>query len=161
MRLFFAMLAICGLAAAACPVVAASSADVERGKYLVVTSHCNNCHTARYAAAEGAVPEDQWLMGNPVGWRGKDGTTYAPNLRIMFSTLSEDQWLSLARQSRARPPMPWWSVRDTSDEDLRMIYRYVRSLAPLGTAAPSFLPAPQQPPAPYNQLPDMSVGAAR
>lgn len=136
---------------------ASPASDIERGKYLVVTSHCNNCHTAGYAAAEGEVPESRWLMGNPVGWKSREGTVFAPNLRLMFRDLSEDQWLLMARQARARPPMPWWSVRDTNDEDLRMMYRYVRSLAPLGVAAPEFLPADQAPRPPFNQLPDMSL----
>lgn len=132
--------------------------NTERGKYLIVTSHCNNCHTAGYAAAEGDVPESRWLTGNPVGWKGRAGTVYAPNLRLMFRELSEEQWLALARQGRARPPMPWWSLRDTNDEDLRAIYGYVRSLSPLGAAAPDFLPADRSPPPPYNQLPDVSIG---
>jgi len=153
----FRFLAVAGSVAAAALASASPASDIERGKYLVVTSHCNNCHTAGYAAAEGAVPESRWLTGNPVGWKSREGTVFAPNLRLMFRDLSEDQWLVMARQARARPPMPWWSVRDTNDEDLRMIYRYIRSLAPLGAAAPDFLPAERAPRPPYNQLPDLSL----
>jgi mono/diheme cytochrome c family protein len=150
------LMTIGSLAAMMSQAMSAPAGDTERGRYLVVTSHCNNCHTAGFAAAEGSVPESQWLMGNPVGWKGKDGTVFAPNLRLMFRDMSEDQWLLMARQGRARAPMPWWSVRDTNDDDLRMIYRYVKSLSPLGAPAPEFLPANQQPLPPYNQLPDMS-----
>jgi mono/diheme cytochrome c family protein len=159
-RAFLRWLAISGIVAVASPATAAPATGFERGRYLVVTSHCNNCHTAGYAAAEGAVPEDKWLMGNPVGWKGRDGTVFAPNLRLMLRDMSEEQWLLVARQARARPPMPWWSVRDMNDEDLRMIYRYIKSLSPIGPAAPDFLPADQQPSPPYNQLPDMSVPRA-
>jgi hypothetical protein len=95
-------------------------------------------------------------MGNPVGWKGRGGTVFAPNLRLMLRDMTEDQWLTMARKSRARPPMPWWSVRDMNDDDLRMMFRYIKSLAPLGAAAPDFLPADQPPRPPYNQLPDMS-----
>lgn len=151
------LVTIGGIVGVVSPMTEAVASDMERGKYLVVTSHCNNCHTAGYAAAEGLVPESRWLMGNPVGWKGKNGTAFAPNLRLMLRDLSEDQWLVMARQSRARAPMPWWSVRDMNDDDLRMIYRYVKSLLPLGTAAPDFLPADQQPRPPYNQLPDLSM----
>ena len=156
-RALLRSLAISGIVAMVSPATAGPATDIERGRYLVVTSHCNNCHTAGYVAAEGSVSEDKWLMGNPVGWKGRDGTVFAPNLRLMLRDLSEDQWLLVARQARARPPMPWWSVRDMNDDDLRMMYRYIRSLSPPGSAAPDFLPPDKQPSPPYNQLPDMSL----
>ena len=50
----------------------AQDAKVERGKYMVLTGHCNNCHTAGYAQREGNVPEKDWLMGSGAqGWRGR------------------------------------------------------------------------------------------
>jgi hypothetical protein len=52
--------------------------------------------------------------------------------------------------------MPYWSLRDTKDNDLRAIYQYVRSLAPLGVPAPTFLTPDREPPRPYHQLPDLS-----
>ena len=58
---------------------------LERGKYMIVTGHCNNCHTDGYAANAGEIPEAKWLLGNSVGWRGKAGTVYAPNLRCTFN----------------------------------------------------------------------------
>ncbi len=137
----------------------AVSADaISRGRYVVLVSHCNNCHTAGYAGREGAVPEAQWLMGNPVGWRGRSGTVYAINLRLFMQDLSEQDWLRIARDGRARPPMPWWSLRDMSDADLRAMYHYIRSLRPAGTPAPGALPVDREPTPPYNQLPDMSMG---
>jgi mono/diheme cytochrome c family protein len=30
---------------------------IERGRYMIVTGHCNNCHTAGYAAKEGKIPD--------------------------------------------------------------------------------------------------------
>ena len=151
------LLALGGLLAALLPATAEPATAIERGKYLVVTSHCNNCHTAGYAASAGTVPEDKWLMGNPVGWKSRDGTVFAPNLRLMLRDMSEDQWLVVAHQGRGRQPMPWWSVRDMNDDDLRAMYRYIRSLSPLGSAAPDFLPADKEPNPPYNQMPDLSV----
>jgi mono/diheme cytochrome c family protein len=129
---------------------------VERGRYIVLVGHCNNCHTAGYMQAAGKVPEQQWLMGNPLGWRSRSGTTYASNLRLFFANLSEDGWIKVARTIETRPPMPYWSLRDTSDDDLRALYHYIRSLAPLGTPAPAFLLPDREPPRPYHQLPDLS-----
>jgi mono/diheme cytochrome c family protein len=134
----------------------ASREQIARGRYMVLVGHCNNCHTAGYIPAAGNVPEQLWLMGNPVGRRGKTGTSYAINLRLYFAGLSEEGWLKVARSVRTRAPMPWWSLRDTSDDDLRAIYHYVRSLSPLGSPAPAFLPPEREPPRPYNQLPDLS-----
>lgn len=133
-----------------------STATMQRGRYLVLLGHCNNCHTAGYIAAAGKLPEERWLTGNPVGWRGRKGTTYAINLRIYFQNLSEEAWLHVARNGRSRAPMPWWSLRDMNDEDLKAMYQYIRSLKPLGKPAPDFLPPDKTPPRPYQQLPDMS-----
>lgn len=129
---------------------------LERGKYMVVTGHCNNCHTDGYAVNAGKIPEAKWLLGNSVGWRGKSGTSYAPNLRLYIQSMSLASWLVVARNSRARAPMPWWSLRETSDEDLTAMYAYISSLGPVGLPAPLFLPPNKTPPPPYNQLPDLS-----
>ena len=152
-RLLLAIALTSALAAHANALPVAS--DIDSGKHLVLIGHCNNCHTAGYAATAGKVPEERWLAGNPVGWRGKGGTVYASNLRLFMRDLPEDAWLQVARAGQWRAPMPWWSLRDYSDDELRAIYRYVRSLQPLGTPAPAALPADQVPPRPYNQLPDM------
>lgn len=142
-----AALFVCGV------VHAQSKADLERGRYMILVGHCNNCHTAGYAERQGDVPERDWLMGSRVGWRSGAGTAYPNNLRIYFANLTEEAWLHAARHMRPRPPMPWWSLRDTSDDDLRAMYRYVRSLSPLGDEAPAALPPEQVPPPPFVQLP--------
>lgn len=134
-------------------VQAQGTADLDRGRYLVLIGHCNNCHTAGYTEKAGDVPESDWLMGSSVGWRSAAGTTYPTNLRIYFQNLSEEAWLHAARHMRTRPPMPWWSMRDTNDADLRAMYRYIRSLKPLGQPAPAFLPPDRMPSPPYVQLP--------
>jgi len=121
---------------------------VERGRYLVAISGCNDCHTPGYPEAGGKVPESQWLTGTAVGFQGPWGTTYPANLRRIISSLSEQQWLALARSPK-RPPMPWYILRDMTDKDLRAIYLYVRTLNPLGKNAPDFVPPGQQVSTPY------------
>ena len=113
---------------------------VDRGRYLVRTAGCNDCHTPGYAASAGAVAETNWLTGDSLGWEGAWGTTYPINLRLFMQSLTADQWLGIARQP-ARPPMPWFALRDMTDADLLAIYHYVRSLGPAGEHAPSFVPA--------------------
>jgi mono/diheme cytochrome c family protein len=118
------------------PGHAADKASVERGRYLVQIGGCNDCHTAGYAEKAGNVPESEWLMGAPLGFKGAWGTSYAANLRLTVDGLTEDQWVTFARVPR-RPPMPWFNLRDMTDADLRAMYRYVRELGPKGERAPA------------------------
>jgi len=126
---------------------------VERGRYLSKVAGCNDCHTPGYLLSEGKVPEELWLTGDSFGWRGPWGTTYAANLRQFFADLTEDEWLVAAKNLKARPPMPWYTVNEMKDEDLRAIYQYVRHLGPGGKAAPDYVPPDQEPAPPYAQFP--------
>lgn len=133
--------------------LAADSDLVERGRYLVTISGCNDCHTPGYAPSEGQVDEALWLTGDSFGWRGPWGTTYPANLRLLMQNLSEDQWLSLARNLKTRPPMPWFNLNKMKDDDLRAIYRYIRQLGPGGQPAPAYLPPGQEPKPPFADFP--------
>ncbi len=126
---------------------------VDRGRYLVTIAGCNDCHTAGYLASAGKIPEDLWLTGDSFGWRGSWGTTYGSNLRIVVQDLTEDQWVTLARNLTARPTMPWFSLNKIKDEDLRAIYQYIRQLGPAGKPAPAFVPPDKEPDPPYATFP--------
>ncbi|MGH8176329.1 MAG: c-type cytochrome [Steroidobacter sp.] len=125
---------------------------VERGRYIVKTAGCNDCHTAGYALAAGDVDESRWLMGDSLGWEGPWGTTYPINLRLFMQNLTAEQWVQIARQP-ARPPMPWFALRDMTDADLTAIYHYVRSLGAAGGAAPSYVPPGQTAQTPVVKFP--------
>lgn len=71
----------------------------------------------------GKVPESQWLIGDALGWRGPWGTTYPTNLRLYMQDLSEEQWVKKGKTLTARPPMPWFNVRDMTRSDLRAFAR--------------------------------------
>lgn len=114
-----------------------NAALIERGRYLIATTGCNDCHTPGYGQADGNLPVSQWLTGSVVGFQGPWGTTYPANLRLALSTLTEEQWLVRAR-TPMRPPMPWFSLREMKDVDLRAIYYFVRSLQPVGNAVPAY-----------------------
>jgi len=139
----------------AVPALAQDKADpmVKRGRYVVQIGGCNDCHTAGYAPSGGKVPEAQWLMGDALGWHGPWGTTYPTNLRLYFQNLTEDQWVKKAKTLSARPPMPWFNVREMSTSDLRAMYRYIRHLGPAGDPAPDYLPPDKTPPQPYVAFP--------
>lgn len=127
---------------------AADAALVERGRYVVSISGCNDCHTPGYPEGGGHIPQENWLTGNPVGFQGPWGTTYPANLRLLMQSLSEEQWLKRAR-TELRPPMPWFSLRDMSDQDLKAIYAFVRSLGGKGEPAPAYVPPGQSAQTPY------------
>jgi mono/diheme cytochrome c family protein len=134
-------------------VSAAEPGDmVQRGRYLVQIAGCNDCHTPGYMETAGAVDEKLWLTGNPVGWNGPWGTTYPPNLRLVAQMLTEDQWVVHARTPR-RPPMPWFAVRDMTDQDVRAIYEYLRHAGPAGEPAPAALAPGVEPPEPVFRAP--------
>ena len=142
-------------AAAATAAPAAAPVDlVARGEYLVRIAGCNDCHTAAYAENQGKVPKEQWLTGSPLGFHGPWGTTYATNLRLVLTGMSEDEWLHMARHFEPRPPMPWFNVRAMSEPDLRAIYRYVAALGPAGVPAPAYVPPDRTPAGPVVRFPE-------
>lgn len=120
----------------AASATSAAAPSAERGRYLVVISGCNDCHTAGYAETGGTTPQGDWLTGAPVGFRGPWGVSYPANLRLTVQDMSEQDWLRFARVQRL-PPMPWFNLRDMSDEDLRSMYRFIRTLGPKGQRMPA------------------------
>lgn len=113
-------------------------ARVARGRYVITISGCNDCHTPGYLERGGQVPEGEWLTGMAVGYQGPWGTTYATNLRLVASRLTEAQWIENARRERL-PPMPWFNLRAMTDDDLRAVYAYLRSLGAAGQPAPAYV----------------------
>ena len=111
--------------------------SVERGRYLVTITGCNDCHTAGYGEAKGDIPESEWLKGSTVGFRGPWGTSYASNLRLQIPLWTEDRWVGYVRSSfhTLWPPMPWYDVQKMSEPDLRSITDSLRH---------SVLPAPKR-----------------
>lgn len=120
-------------------LAAGEDPGIARGRYMTQTGGCNDCHTPMYRERDGNVPVSEWLTGAPVGFKGAWGTTYPANLRLIAQTMNEDAWLTYARQPR-RPPMPWFNVRDMSDDDVRAMYRFIRSLGAKGSPAPAYAP---------------------
>jgi mono/diheme cytochrome c family protein len=110
--------------------------SISHGRYLVTITGCHDCHTPGHARSGGHAPAANWLTGSAVGYQGPWGVSYPANLRLTVQSMTEAQWLIFARAEK-RPPMPWFSLRDMSDQDLIDIYRYIRSLGPAGVPAPS------------------------
>lgn len=126
---------------------------IERGKYLVKIAGCNDCHTPGYLMSAGQIPEALWLTGDRFGWRGDWGTTYATNLRLRLQGFTEEEWLAYAKSLKARPPMPWFTLNQMKEDDLKAIYQYVRHLGPAGQESMPFVPPGREPNPPFALFP--------
>ncbi len=114
--------------------------SVEKGRLLVKQLGCNDCHTAGYLQLKGNVPENKWLMGDTIGWRGPLGTSYGSNLRLFVDTFKEEEWIKMAKTLKTRPPMPHPILNAMNNEDLQAIYWFIRYLGPSGEPVPDFKP---------------------
>lgn len=137
------------------------SDDPEKaGRYAVIIGQCNDCHTDGYLMTEGKVPEENWLAGSPVGWQGPWGTTYPSNLRLRVQEWTEDQWVETLRSRKGLPPMPWSSVNQMDERDMRAIYAYIKSLGPTGEHMPVAVGPGIMPTTPYLSLFPQNLPAA-
>ena len=119
--------------AAQSPAVAPT---VERGAYLVNNvAACAGCHTKR-SQTDGSYLAPKLSGGTPM--EGEDGQSYTPpNLTPDPRTGHIRQWTEeqfLAR-FRAGPTnglshMPWRAFARMSDDDIRAIYRYLKTVPP-------------------------------
>ena len=149
-----------GVISAADPGVAKSKetsvsrAVIERGRYLLTVGNCNDCHTANFPPRDGKVPESEWLLGGgPLGLRGPWGTTYASNLRLTASRMSEAEWVKFLKTLKTQPPMPWFNVNQWKEADSKALYHYIKQLGAVGEPAKAALPPGQEPPPPFIQWP--------
>ena len=148
-------LVLFGWVALAGSAMAAGKGDeIRRGRYLIETAGCNDCHTPGYGANNGKVDEKLWLTGDALGWAGPWGTTYPTNLRLLVAGMTQKEWLAHARTMKPRPPMPWFNVRAMTDNDLKAIYAYTRSLGPGGAPAPAYVPPGQKAAGPVVRFPE-------
>jgi cytochrome c1 len=157
----------------------AAPADlVSRGKYLVTTGACEDCHSPWTKGPKGPMPDparalsghpadaklsppprmtDGWVMatfGTHTAFAGPWGVSYAANLTSDKETglgnWTEEMFISALRKGRHAgverqilPPMPWQAYSQFTDQDLKAIFAYLRTVKPVKNAVPS--PAPPMP----------------
>jgi hypothetical protein len=160
---------------------------VERGKYLVTISGCNDCHTPFKMGPKGPEPDmSRMLSGHPeqmklppppkpsgpwigffvginTAFAGPWGVTYTANLTPDQNTglgiWTEDMFLKamktgkhMATSRDIQPPMPWQWLGKATDEDLRAVFAYLKSIPPITNHVPDYEP-PAAPPAPEKAAP--------
>jgi hypothetical protein len=101
---------------------------------------------------DGKVPEEDWLTGSPIGWQGPWGTTYPPNLRLRVQEWDEELWVTTLKTRTGLPPMPWMNINKMSEQDMRAIYAYIKSLEPKGEHMPVAVAPGSLPKTPYLSL---------
>lgn len=132
---------------------------VEAGRYLTVVGGCNDCHTAGYLQKKGKIPDEDRLTGNPVGYRGPWGTTYASNLRLLADTVSADAFVKMLHTRTKLPPMPWMNLNQISERDARAMYAYLKHLGSKGKAMPENVPPGKEPDTPFILMAPQNTGA--
>lgn len=121
------------------PVTSPVGATVERGRYLVHSvAGCADCHTKRDLRTGKFVGAPlsggtEFLERTPV-----EQTFVSPNLTPhagtgRITTWNEDIFVARLQTGRGPDgsPMPWSSYGRLNEEDMRAIYRYLRSLPPV------------------------------
>jgi cytochrome c553 len=163
------ILAAVSIAAVGCQQAtqqAAAPSPVERGKYLVTTMVCNDCHTPWKLGEKGPEPDmTRMLSGHPEGmklppppavqppwgltaslsmtaWSGPWGTSYTANLtpdqETGIGAWSEENFIQALRTGKhlgggrdILPPMPWMWYGKMSDDDLKAIFAYLKTIPPI------------------------------
>ena len=123
--------------------------SVTKGERVAIIGGCHDCHTAGYAETNGTIDPAVALKGNPVGYQGPWGTTYAVNLRLVAAKYSEDDFVKYLSTFQTRPPMPWFNVHVLEESEVRSLHRYIVSLGEPGDPAPAFVPPGEKPKSPY------------
>lgn len=150
---------------------------IARGKYLVTTGGCDDCHTPKIYTANGPVTDTTRLLsgfqqggtlpaldvkyvapGNWVAtesnfsaWVGPWGISYASNLTPDNATgigaLSEEMFIKTLREGKYMgvgrpllPPMPWPTIGQMTDQDLKAIYAYLKTINPINNKVPEPTP---------------------
>jgi mono/diheme cytochrome c family protein len=114
------------------PVLADTSTPVARGKYIAQIS-CKGCHTAKDKFGK-PLPGMDFAGGNSM-----DGHIYTANITpdpSGISYYSEDLFVNTLRTGHVgarplNPPMPWWVFRNMSDDDLKAVFAYLRTVKPV------------------------------
>lgn len=128
----------------------------QAGAYLLIVGSCHDCHTPNWVESGGKTSKDSLMTGRGLGFKGPWGVDYSKNLRVIADREGEDHWVSTlktADDGDGHLPMPWHNTAKMSDEDLRAMWKYVKSLGPAqGERIPRGVKPGKEPTGPYIDL---------
>jgi hypothetical protein len=112
-------------------------------------------HPESFSIANGtATASNQWIMtvaASGTAFSGPWGVSFAANLTPDENTglgiWTEDMFVKAVRSGRHMgvsrpilPPMPWPNVGGLSDDDVKAVYAYLRSIRPIHNRVPDPIP---------------------
>lgn len=111
------------------------SDPVKRGAFLVRMASCADCHTPQ----DKGQPKPGFEFAGGFMFTTPEGTVMAANITPDASGISyydEDVFLQAIRNGKVKarslsPSMPWIFYRNMTDEDLKAIFTYLRTLKPV------------------------------
>ena len=152
----------------------AAANPVERGKYLVETIGCADCHSPKNFTPEGIPIPDatKALSGHPGGqmppfdknvlkpgnwyamapdltaYAGPWGVSYAANItpddQTGIGLWTEDVFVAAIRNGKHMgagrpilPPMPYYYYKNLTDDDLKAVFAYLKSIPAISNAVPA------------------------
>lgn len=116
------------------PVNVKKDSSAEYGKYLAVNvANCSGCHTNRNMMT-GAFTGELFAGGLEIEGFITPNLSTDPGSRIY--TWDQQQFIARFRKGKMIPqsPMPWNSFARMSDDDLKAIYKYLKTIPPVKTA---------------------------
>jgi mono/diheme cytochrome c family protein len=98
--------------------------------------------------------EGTWMAAGAVtmtAWHGPWGTSYTYNLTpdsvTGTGTWTEEMFINTLRSGKhwgtsrpIMPPMPWFNLAKMTDQDLKAIYAYLRTIPPIHNQVPAYEP---------------------
>jgi mono/diheme cytochrome c family protein len=106
----------------------------ERGRYLAQIASCGDCHTP-VDKAHRPLPGMEFAGGAPI----EDFPAASANITPDPSGIGyydEALFIKALRTGHVgaralSPPMPWWNFRNMTDEDLKALFAYLRTVKPV------------------------------
>jgi len=105
------------------------------------------------AIPEGVIGPNSWggLCTNDLtGWAGPWGVSFASNLtpdkETGIGAWTEEKFITTLRTGKTPggrpilPPMPWQSIQQASDKDLKAMFAYLMSIPPVRNMVPAPVP---------------------
>jgi len=110
------------------------STPAKRGAYLVMIGHCTYCHTPLNSRFQ-PIPGMEMAGGSPMENFGVASANLTPDdsgigyydEALFIQTLRT----GFVKARKLNPIMPWWTFRNMTDDDLKAVFAYLRTLPPV------------------------------
>jgi len=113
------------------------STPEKRGSYLTTMASCADCHTPMDSRGQ-FIPGMEFAGGNPLMYEGREQRA-AANITPAVNGIpyyTEELFVEVIRTGRVREReisdvMPWGAYRGMTDEDLKAIFAFLKTLKPV------------------------------